>query len=393
MNSFEFKPKVEEITSTTKPTVCFACVCKNEEKCILIALESVYRFIDYWVICDTGSTDATCELITNFFKEKNIPGELYHDTWTDFGTNKTILFDRCYKKADYILHFDADDYFVGDLQFNGGKTQYLVTVKKCSVSYPCLILFSAQYKWKFCGVAHTTIKCLDNKNVTQGTLVECDFYVYSTPDTGARSFDPEKYNKDAEKLKKQFFDTLVFDPDNLNSRSAFYTAQSYKDYGNLQEAANWYNLYIKLKNTWIEECYCAWTQLGSIYKQLKYSNETIENAYMSAISLISDRAEAYYLLGLHYNQTKNFTESYKTLQKAKGIPFEQTKIKYLLFLNENNYGKFVNDELSVSCYWMGKFHEGKQYLSEIIDDPDFIQSKDRLATNMNYFNNKLMSVE
>ena len=59
---------------TIKPTICFASMCKNEEHCIQETLESVYKYIDTWVVCDTGSTDRTCEIVTNFFKEKNIPG-------------------------------------------------------------------------------------------------------------------------------------------------------------------------------------------------------------------------------------------------------------------------------------------------------------------------------
>ena len=56
-----------------RPTICFASMCKNEEHCIRQTLEAVYKYIDYWVICDTGSTDKTCEIITELFKEKNIP--------------------------------------------------------------------------------------------------------------------------------------------------------------------------------------------------------------------------------------------------------------------------------------------------------------------------------
>ena len=190
MDSFEFKINKNEIIE--QPSICFACICKNEERCILTALESVCGFIDYWVICDTGSTDTTCELITTFFKGKGIPGELFHEPWENFGHNKTILFDKCYKKADYILHFDADDYFVGIPRFKGGpfKTQYYINVVKLDTVYPCLLLFDANFKWKFCGVAHTTIKCLNNNNVTTGYLTDQEFYMYSTPDTGARSSDP-----------------------------------------------------------------------------------------------------------------------------------------------------------------------------------------------------------
>ena len=369
------------------PKICFALVCKNEEKCILTALESVYKFISYWVICDTGSTDKTVELIENFFKEKEIPGELFHDPWVSFGHNKTLLFDRCYKKADYILHFDADDYFVGDLKFVGGKTRYYINVRKVNINYPRLLLFDCNYKWKFCGVAHTTIKCLDNENPTTGYLISDQFYMYSTPDTGARSFDPEKYNKDAKKLKKQFFDTLIFDPDNLNTRSIFYTAQSYRDYGNLEESAKWYNLYLKFKDTWIEERYISYLNLGNIYKLLGYDFKLIEKMYLLAIDLINDRAEAYYQLGVLYNQTKNQEYSYKLLIKAKNIKFEDASKKYILFLNKRCYEKHILDELSVACYWTNKIQEGIGYLSQIIDDPELNQN--RLQENMKHFKNKL----
>ena len=53
------------------PTICFITMCKNEEHCIKNTLESVYNFIDYWIVCDTGSSDNTCTIVTEFFKEKN----------------------------------------------------------------------------------------------------------------------------------------------------------------------------------------------------------------------------------------------------------------------------------------------------------------------------------
>ena len=62
-------------------TLCFATMCKNEEHVIKNTLESVYKYIDYWIVCDTGSTDKTCQIVTDFFKEKNIPGELHIDVF------------------------------------------------------------------------------------------------------------------------------------------------------------------------------------------------------------------------------------------------------------------------------------------------------------------------
>ena len=162
------------INTSNKPTICFATMCKNEEHCIQETLESVYKYIDTWVVCDTGSTDRTCEIVTNFFKEKNIPGTLDVDEWKGFDVNKTLLFDRCYKKAEYIMHVDADDLLMEDFTFtrgDAGKISYLINVKRGSSVYKCLVLFNNYYKWRFCGVAHTTIKCLDNiHKLTEGDL-------------------------------------------------------------------------------------------------------------------------------------------------------------------------------------------------------------------------------
>ena len=40
-----------------------------------------------WCISDTGFTDGTQELITEFFKSAGISGELHQDAWLNFGAD------------------------------------------------------------------------------------------------------------------------------------------------------------------------------------------------------------------------------------------------------------------------------------------------------------------
>jgi glycosyltransferase involved in cell wall biosynthesis len=76
---------------TENPSISLNMIVKNESHIILKTLEKLCSKIkfSYWVICDTGSTDNTKEIINDFFKSKNINGELYVDEWKNFAHNRT----------------------------------------------------------------------------------------------------------------------------------------------------------------------------------------------------------------------------------------------------------------------------------------------------------------
>ena len=88
-----------------KVTICLNMIVKNESHIIIQTLTNLCSKINfsYWVICDTGSTDNTKELISNFFKEKEIKGELFDHEWKDFGHNRTLALACAYNKTDLLL--------------------------------------------------------------------------------------------------------------------------------------------------------------------------------------------------------------------------------------------------------------------------------------------------
>jgi hypothetical protein len=53
------------------------------------------------------------------------------------------------------------------------------------------------------------------------------------------------------------------------------------------------------------------------------------------------------------------------------------------------YGDYINDELSVSCFWTKRFKEGYQYLLGILNDNRFENEKERLLTNQKHFQDNL----
>jgi Rps23 Pro-64 3,4-dihydroxylase Tpa1-like proline 4-hydroxylase/glycosyltransferase involved in cell wall biosynthesis len=373
------------------PTMCFATMCKNEEHCIQNTLESVYKHIDYWVVCDTGSTDRTCEIVKNFFEEKGIPGELHIDEWVGFDHNKTLMMKRAKDKADYVLHLDADDLLVNGLEFTKddvGGDAYYMNVTRGDLKWKAFIIFNNRLTWRFCGVAHTTIKCEERGTFITRDLTNRNSYV-SGEGIGSRAFDPNKFLYDAEKLKKQFFDTLLSDPDNLNNRSVFYTAQSYQDSGMYEEAIKWYRLYTKLNDGWIEEVFESHMRISLCMMELNFDLTEVEREMSAAINLCPDRAEPNFHIGKYCNQIGEFEKGYSYLKTAKSKNIEDIKKKYILFIQENMYGDYNNDELSVSCFWTERFEEGYQYLLEILNDFRFESQKERLLVNQKHFQDNL----
>lgn len=375
------------------PTICFITMCKNEEHCIKLTLESVYKYIDYWIVCDTGSTDNTCDIVKNFFNEKNIPGELFVDEWKGFDKNKSLMFERAYKKTDFVLHLDADDFLVGNFNKNllleSKYDIYNFNYIRGSCKFKTSSLYNNQIKWKYAGVAHNVIKCLDKHHLTRSNIFITDDLWVDNNERGARKFDPNKYINDALKLKEQFFETLFEDPDNLMYRSVFYTAQSYMDSGHYKEAIQWYTLFTKLKDSWSEELFESNLRIAICMMRLEFDEEKIKIQIHKAIDIFPDRAEPYYVMGKYYNNKSKCHLGYYYLKEASNKNLSEILEKYVLFINKFNYGKYVNDELSVACYWTDRLEEGYALLNEIIDDEDFKQENKRLLQNKFYYTNKM----
>ena len=105
--------------SKQRATICLNMIVKDESHIIKGTLEMLCNKInfDYWVICDTGSTDDTPKIITDFFKQKKIKGELHNEKWVNFAHNRTSALEKAYKKTDLLLVFDADDELHGNFNF------------------------------------------------------------------------------------------------------------------------------------------------------------------------------------------------------------------------------------------------------------------------------------
>jgi GR25 family glycosyltransferase involved in LPS biosynthesis len=261
--------KLTEIEpNNIEPMLCLNMIVKNESHIIKDTLQKLLDKIkfDYWVISDTGSTDNTKEIIVDFFKEKNIKGEIYDDDWIDFGHNRTKALERAYSKSKYVLIFDADDEIVGNFVLpNMTKDCYYFQFgSSFGVSYIRVQIVNNKKKWKYVGVLHEVITCLENNESSE--VIKGDYFTISGR-TSSRNKEGNKYYKDALILEKAYYDCIK-NNDELYNRYGFYCANSFFDAGKFTEAIKWYKITLNNKN-WSQEKYMSCLRIFQAYEALK----------------------------------------------------------------------------------------------------------------------------
>ncbi|MBK8816394.1 MAG: glycosyltransferase [Methylococcaceae bacterium] len=276
-----------------KLKICLCMIVKNESHIILETLSSISRYLDYWVICDTGSTDNTPEIIEAFFKQAEIPGELHKVEWKNFGYNRTQVFSLAYKKADYLWVIDADDFLVGHLDFNGlNADSYRLKYVLGSITYYRDQLFRSDLEWEYKGVLHEYPYCRSKEQPSKAIL-HGDYYIQART-AGARSkLDPkQKYLADAQILEQAL--SIEQDP-GLVARYLFYLAQSYRDAGEHEKAIKWYRDRVDAGG-WVEEVWYAIYQIGRQFEWLGNFDKA-KLAYLEAYEYRPIRAESLYSVG------------------------------------------------------------------------------------------------
>lgn len=329
-------------------TICLNMIVKNEAHIIASTLENLCQSIDfdYWVIVDTGSTDDTRQIISDFFKDRNIKGELHETEWKNFGFNRSDALSKAFNKTDYLLIFDADDRIVGDfvlpkeLNLDGYHLKF-----GDNVSYVRLLLVNNALRWKFMGVLHEYIICTNENYSCKYENIEGNYHLISGK-SGARSKNPNKYRDDALILETAY-DEAVKLKDDIMVRYSFYCAQSYKDAGNDEISIEWYKKRIS-HGGWNQEVYYSYITIGQLYAKMN----NIESAfYYWTLSFDADpeRCEGIYYIIKHCRENGKFQLAlhyYKWIEKNK-----TRNLLDKLFVTEDVYKYLLDYEFTIiACY-------------------------------------------
>ena len=337
-------------------TICLTMIIRNESQIIKRCLESVKSICEYMTICDTGSTDNTCKIVTQFFEDNpSIDGRLYHHKWKNFGHNRTLSLDVARKtKATYVLCVDADMVLEIGKGFDKESLNadvYNVNQKNSVIIYPNRRLLKSSLPWKCVGVTH------ESYDVPKGTPLKIEMLdtllIQDLNDGGCKA---DKFERDVKLLTQG----LVDEPN--NSRYMFYLAESYYNLQQYNESLEWYTKRINAVG-YHEEVYFSHYKIGHIMIQTGRPWTDIKTAFLAAYQHTPSRSEPLYELALYCRNNKLFKEGYDFARLGTKIPFPSN---LYLFLSYHVYDYLLLGELTVCAYYQTEYKECIQVCKRLL---------------------------
>jgi glycosyltransferase involved in cell wall biosynthesis len=375
-------------------TKSLVMIVKNEEHIIKECLESMAPYIDRYDITDTGSTDTTKEIIKEFFKEKGIPGEVYDHEWDGFGKSRTQSLRNAEKGgADYGWVIDADDTMQGEFTFpeDIDLDAYSLRIKRGDFTWWRNQIFKLDGNWVYTGVLHeyaeNPTKQADN-SLKQGRLNSEGYHVDART-MGARNVGIEpidKYKKDAELFLSCLTnkDDPNYEPD--NTRYHFYIAQSYFDSKQWAEASEWYIKRAELGG-WEEEVFYSLFRVAICSSLQEDPWEKTMQYFLSAWNYRPVRAEPIYQIARIYRLSGHPRLGYLFAKQAQAIPFPHQDI---LFLANEVWDWQIDDEISSTAFYVGKFQEGYDACMKLLKENKFPESeRGRIMGNLEQYQMKM----
>ena len=376
--------KIEEIRiglDKKKPTLCLNMIVKNESRIIKRMFDSVIPIIDSYCICDTGSTDDTVSIITEYFKEKNIPGKIVVEPFKDFSHNRNVAITNCLGLSDYILLMDADMLLKIGPEFKKEMLSYFDSFHLLQGSeefyYKNMRIVRNNGLYSYMGVTHEYVNTPPNQ-ITH-ILNKDTLFILDIGDGGSKG---DKFDRDIKLLLRGI-------EENPNSdRYHFYLANSYFDSGKFEEAIETYKKRIKIGG-WNQEVWYSHYRIGLAYKDLKRMEEAI-SWWLDAYNYLPTRIENLYEIIQHYRVVSKCRLAYQFYKIAKEVlkglkPGEKDDF---LFLKNDIYTYKLEYELSIISCYVG-INNINEPIVKILNNSNEEGLIKNVLSNMKFYNNKI----
>lgn len=339
-------------------------IVKDEAEGILDTLATLRPHISHWVVCDTGSTDGTQDIIREYLK--GIPGELYEDPWVNFGHNRSLALKRAYGTADWLIASDADMRWTIDPTFVIPPGPESLTIKMGAGSgfeWRLPLVLKGDIPWKSIGAVHEYTMREDGALHPSMATDRMSVMYYD------RS-DPEKTAWQLGMLRAE----LEKDPE--DSRSVFYAAQCSRELGAYADARALYARRALMGGYEQERWYAQYWSA-----QLEEDPNSRLLAYLACWEARPSRMEPLCLAAREMNSRGWHHAAYALLNRAVVMPGPEDTF----FIHMSVWQWGMDFEKHVASWWVGRKKESADLARKLLkrdDLPEHVHAA--LQANLKY---------
>lgn len=349
--------------------ISLCMIVKNEEDVLARCLDSAKTIADEIIIVDTGSTDRTKEIASQYTRY------VYDFEWVDdFSAARNFSFSKA--SMEYCMWLDADDVILPEdqekirhLKQNTQPDTDVVMMLyhgaldeqgKPSFSYyrERIVRNSARYRWQ--GAVHEAI-------APSGTII------YSTAAVTHRKVHPSDPDRNL-----HIFEVLLQKGEKLQPREQFYYARELYYHQRYQEAVTVLETFLEEGKGWVENKIEACRVLSYCYDGLQNPEKALE-ALLKSLAFDEPRAEVCCEIGAHFLTKKQYHTAAYWYQVALSCQPDESKGN---FVSRDCYGFLPCIQLCV-CYDRMDQPQRAEQMNELA--AKFRPAAPQIEYNRNYF--------
>lgn len=329
-------------------TISLCMIVKNEEDVIARCLNSIKDIVDEIIIVDTGSSDNTKKIASNF------TNNIYDFEWIDdFSAARNFSFSKA--TMDYILWLDADDVILEKdrEEFIKLKENLLPAIDMVMMKYDVafdengtvtlsyyrerLSKRSLDYKWY--EPVHEYLQI-------SGIVINSDIHVTH-----------QKLHASSRSRNLLIYEKIISSGMELTPRGLFYYAKELSENGRYSDAILYYNKFLDTKDGYVEDNIRACSDLAICYYIQSDLNNML-NILLKSFEYDSPRAEICCHLGYYYLDRKEYEKAIVWYKIALQLEKPVEGWGFIL----HDYWDFIpNLQLSVCYDRLGKLDEAIKY--------------------------------
>ncbi|MGG0284332.1 glycosyltransferase family 2 protein [Peribacillus butanolivorans] len=353
-------------------TISLCMIVKNEEATLWNCLNSAKDVVDEIIIVDTGSTDRSKEIASEF------TDKIYDFEWiNDFAPARNFSFSH--GTMDYILWLDADDVLLEEDQ------KKLIELK--NNLDPSVDSVSMIYNYGFDQYGNVTLSFRRNRLVKRSRNFKWygDCHVYLQVNGKILDSDicvSHKRVHHSTGRNLTIYEKRIAEGDQFTPRDYYYYANELNENQMYEKAIENYNIFLNMKEGWIEDKIAATGRLADCYSIIGDAEKQKEAIFRS-FEYDAPRPEMCCRLGYLLRKNQKYKAAKFWYELA--TKYERQKDNWGFF-NEAYTTWVPNLNLCICSYYLGEYQKANEY-NEIAgkyrpQDKDVLHNRELLKSKL-----------